>query len=384
MRTIGVVTGARADYGIYIPLLKRIQADPELHLHLTITGMHLSPSHGSTFRMIEADGFTIDEKVDMLLASNTPEGMSKSIGMGVVGFSQLFSRVRPDILIVLGDRFEMIAAPLAALPFQIPVAHLHGGELTQGAIDDALRHAITKLSHLHFVSTDTYARRVIQMGESPWRVTVAGALSLDNLTEIPLLTAEALAAQFQIPLHPAPLLVTFHPVTQEQDQVAWQIEELLTALEQTALPVVFTLPNADSGGYLIAEQIKAFVTRHSFAYLVENFGTQAYFSMMRFASAMVGNSSSGIIEAASFQLPVVNIGTRQQGRVRGDNVIDVGYANEEIMSGIKKALAPEFHEKTKNLQNPYQAAYKASDIIVSVLKSIPLDDRLTTKVFNDQ
>lgn len=382
MRTISIVTSARADYGYYLPIMRAIQADPALALHLIVTGMHLSNAHGKTVNVIEQDGFTIDERIESLLATDSPEGIAKSMGVGVMGFAELFKRFRPDILLVLGDRFEMCVAPLAALPFKIPVAHLHGGELTQGAIDDALRHMITKLSHLHFVATQAYARRVIQMGEEPWRVTVCGAPSLDNLHSLELWSRATLQERLNFPLDPAPLLVTFHPVTLEYEQTAWQIGELLAALDAVGMPVIFSAANADTSGEIVNQCIADYVEVHANALLVQNLGTQAYFSLMQYGAGMVGNSSSGIIEAASFKLPVVNIGTRQGGRAQGANVLDCGYTRQEILTAIQKATAPHFRASLADLQNPYGAG-NASGQIIARLKEVELGDKLTRKVFHD-
>ena len=382
MRTIGVVTVGRSDYGIYLPVFRRVEEDPDLRLYLIVAGMHLSPEFGLTVREIEKDGFEIGECIEMLLSSDTPEGIGKSMGLGTLGFAQAYGRFCPDILLVLGDRFEMHAAALAALPFKIPVAHIHGGEVTQGAIDDALRHSMTKLSHLHFVSTQEYARRVIQLGEEPWRVIVSGAPSLDNLNTVKLLEREELATRFGLHLDETPfLLATFHPVTLEYEQTEWQVAELLAALEACGLPVVFTMPNADTSGHIIVRMIGEFVATHSSARFVDNLGTQGYFSAMALATAMVGNSSSGIIEAPSFRLPVVNIGTRQDGRVRGPNVIDVGYERKEIVQGIRTAVQTEFREKLHDSVNPYGRG-QASDRIVERLKEVALDEKLVRKRFH--
>jgi UDP-hydrolysing UDP-N-acetyl-D-glucosamine 2-epimerase len=383
LRAISAVTAARSDYGIYLPVLRRIREDADLSLRLIVTGMHLSPEFGLTVKEIEADGFEVAERVETLLSSDTPQGIAKSIGLGVLGFAQVYARSRPDVLLVLGDRFEMYAATLAALPFKIPVAHIHGGELTQGAIDDALRHSMTKLSHLHFVSTQEYARRVIQMGEEPWRVVVSGAPSLDNLRLVKLFTREELAARFGLRLGREPfVLVTFHPATLEYEQTEWQVAELLAALEVCDLPVIFTMPNADTSGRTIARMIEEFTATHRSAQAVDNLGTQGYFSMMALTAAMVGNSSSGIIEAASFELPVVNVGSRQRGRVRGENVIDVDYNRASILEGLQEALAPGFREKLRGIRNPYGSG-AASEKIVEVLKQVQLDDKLVTKRFHD-
>lgn len=382
MRTIGVVTVARSDYGIYLPILKKIQTDPKLKLQLFVTGMHLSPDFGYTVQVIEDDGFQIHERVEMLLASDTPEGIAKSMGLGTIGFAQAFSRSRPDILVVLGDRFEMYTAALAALPFNIPVAHIHGGELTQGAIDDALRHSITKLSHLHFVSTKLYANRVEQMGEEPWRVIISGAPGLDTIKEIELLNRQDFMSKYDIEIdEKAFLLVTFHPVTLELDKTKLQVTELLTALKESGMPIIFTMTNADTNSRLIIKMINKFVEDHTYAQAVGNLGTLGYFSLMGLASAMVGNSSSGIIEAASFKLPVVNVGNRQQGRIRPKNVIDVGYSHEDILEGISRSLSTE-HQPNLTGDNPYGDG-NAAERIVNKIKNVKLNDDLIKKRFID-
>lgn len=382
MRTIGIVTVGRSDYGIYQPILKRIVSDPDLKLCLFVGGMHLSKEFGFTVKAIESNGYTICERVKMLVSSDTPEAISKSMGMGLIGFAQAYRRSPPDILVVLGDRFEMHAAALAALPFNIPVAHIHGGELTQGAIDDALRHSMTKLSHLHFVSTQEYARRVAQLGEEKWRITVSGAPSLDNLKTINLLSGPVLEKKLGVKLTPLPLLVTFHPVTLEYTKAAWQTGELLAALKTISLPIIFTLPNADTGGRVIRAMIEKYVKQNDSASICDNLGVQNYFSLMNLASAMVGNSSSGIIEAPSLKLPVVNIGSRQGGRVRAKNVIDVDCRREDIVAGIRRAISDKFRSGLKGLINPYGNGH-AAERIVRQLKEVELNDRLIRKTFQD-
>jgi UDP-hydrolysing UDP-N-acetyl-D-glucosamine 2-epimerase len=382
MRTVAVVTVARSDYGIYLPILHKISASPTLRLHLIVSGMHLSPEFGLTANRIEEDGFEIGDRVEMLLSSDSPEGITKSMGLGVIGFAQVYARIRPDMIIVLGDRFEMHAAALAALPFKIPVAHLHGGEVTEGAIDDALRHSITKLSHLHFVSTEEYARRVCQLGEEAWRITVSGAPSLDNLQSVKLLDVKVMEERCGLSFNRPPLLVTFHPVTLEIEHTKYYVTELLAAVDAAGMPILFTLPNADTSGRLIREMIEAYVRENDRAEIVDNLGTQAYFSMMALATAMVGNSSSGIIEAASFKLPVVNIGTRQRGRTRGENVIDVGYSRGDIGEGIKRATDSGFRDVLNNLVNPYSCG-NAAEKVVSVIENIDIDQTLCVKQFCD-
>jgi UDP-hydrolysing UDP-N-acetyl-D-glucosamine 2-epimerase len=383
MRSLGVVTVGRSDYGIYSSILKRIHEDPELKLMLFAAGMHLSPRHGSTIKMIEADGYIPAARVEMIPENDTPRDIVHAIARGLQGFSDVFFHTAPDILVVLGDRFEMYSAALAALPFTIPVAHIHGGELTQGAIDDALRHSMTKLSHLHFVSTQEYANRVMQLGEAPWRITVAGAPGLDELEKFIPMDRADLENKIGLPLNGALLMITYHPETLDYEHAGEQIDHVLKALDKLALPVLFTLPNADTGGLEIARRIRLFLAQHPNARLMENLGTQLYFSLMTQAAVMVGNSSSGIIEAPSFELPVVNIGTRQSGRVRASNVIDVQCKSDDILAGIQKALKPAFKQSLKGLHNPYRSG-NAATIIVDTLKEIPLNRRLLVKEFYDE
>lgn len=382
MRTIAVVTGARSDYGIYLPLLRRISTNPALRLRLMATGMHLAPEFGLTWEVIAADGFEIEDRIECLLSSDSPEGTAKSMGLGIVGFAQAFGRRRPDVLVVLGDRFEMYAAAAAALPFRIPVAHIHGGELSEGAIDDALRHSMTKLSHLHFVATDEYRRRVLQMGEEPWRVKVVGALSLDNLGEMQLMTPGELEAHMGFGLEEAPLLITFHPATLEPGDALDQTQALLAALSVFPQPLVFTAPNADAQSRRIRRALSDYASEHSNATLVDNLGTRAYFSVMSIAAAMVGNSSSGIIEAASFHLPVVNIGDRQRGRVRAANVIDVPCGKEAIVDAVRTATSAGFRTQLSDLRNPYGDGHAATAII-DTLRETPLDGAMMMKRFHD-
>jgi UDP-N-acetylglucosamine 2-epimerase (non-hydrolysing)/GDP/UDP-N,N'-diacetylbacillosamine 2-epimerase (hydrolysing) len=363
---------------VYLPLLRAITADPTLSLRLLVTGMHLSPEFGSTVEAIEADGFHVAERVETLLSSDTPESIGKSMGLGTIGFAQVFAKDRPDILVVLGDRFEMHAAALAALPFNIPLAHIHGGEVTEGAFDNALRHSLTHLSHLHFVATEEYGLRVIRMGEEPWRVTVSGAPSLDSLRTMTLLERDQLEARIGLSFEPPPILVTFHPVTVEYEDTDWHVRELLGALETFDRPIVFTMSNADTHGRSITEQMKGFVGRHPNARLVASLGTHAYFSLMAQAAVMVGNSSSGIIEAMSFELPVVNIGTRQDGRIRAKNVVDVGYRRDELVPALRQALQPEARSRLRGHANPYGDG-RAAGRILATLKDVPLDARLLRK-----
>lgn len=363
MRTIGVVTTSRADYGIYRPVLGAIAAEPSLQLSLFVGGTHLRPDLGNTVRLIEADGRPITARIDMLGDSDAPAAIAQAMGKGVTGFAEAFDRHRPDVLLVLGDRFEMHVAALAALPLRIPVAHVHGGELSLGAIDDALRHSITKLSHLHFVATDDARRRVIQMGESPSRVHITGAPGLDNLREIQLLDRATLKLPQRF------ILVAFHPTTLEHEQTSAHMTELLAAITTSAFPAVFVQANADTGGRRINAMIEVYVTSHPESCIVRGQGTQFFFSAMALAEAMVGNSSSGIIEAPSFKLPVVNIGSRQAGRLRAANVIDVPPRRDAILEGIQRATGDSFRASLADLVNPYGDGHSSSRI-VNALRSI--------------
>ena len=383
MRKIALITGSRADFGIYRSLLRGIQEDPDLDLHLIVAGMHLSPEFGLTVNQIAEEGIEVKDRIEMLLSSDSPEGIAKSMGLGVIGFAQCFSRVQPDILVLLGDRFEMCAAALAALPFKTPLAHIHGGEVTEGAIDDAMRHSITKMSHLHFVTTEQYGHRVLQMGEEPWRITVSGAPGLDDIHSIKLYESKEFKECFGFDLDPAPLLVTFHPTTLEYEKAEWQMGQLLTALNKVDIPVIFTMPNGDTNGRKMLYLIQKYTLTHPSAFVVDTLGTRGYFTLMSRAAAMVGNSSSGLIEAPSFKLPVVNIGSRQKGRDRTRNVIDVDYDQGAILKGIEKALDPAFKTSMENLSNPYVRDRRAAEIIVERIKDVSLNNRLVIKRFYD-
>ena len=379
MRTIAAVTGARSDYGLLVPVLKGIVDDPTLRLTLLVTGMHLAPDFGLTVREVEQD-FEIAERVEMLVASDTPEAISKSVGLGVIGFAQAYSRHRPDLLVVLGDRFETFAAVTAALAFTIPIAHISGGEATEGAIDEAIRHSITKMSHLHFTAIDEYRSRVIQMGEEPWRVKTTGALGVDRIHSLVPLPIDELERRIGMSLETPPLLVTFHSTTLDPGQAEAQAEELLAALDRVGLPTLFSAANADTEGRVINNRVGDFVSRHQNSRFVTNLGSTVYLSLMRRSAAMVGNSSSGIIEAASFELPVVNVGSRQQGRVCGRNVIHTEVEAEAIVHAVRLATSPAFRESLRGLKNMYGDGH-ATARILEVLKTVPLDHKLLFKRF---
>lgn len=381
-RVIGVATVGRSDYGIYSPILRHIERDPMLVPLLFAGGGHLDGASGKSIDQIRDDGYEVGGVFAMPLQADTPEAAVHAMGVGMQALSSVFAERRPDLLLVLGDRYEMFIAALAAVPFGIPLAHLHGGELTEGAIDEQFRHALTKLCHLHFASTPAYARRLVQMGEEPWRVMVSGAPALDILRDITILSREELERDLQIDLSTPPLLVTFHPVTREPGQTAAHITALLSALERSGQPIIFTAPNVDPGRMTIDAAIRPFVRKRGRTWFFQNLGTRRYWSLMRHAGAMVGNSSSGIIEAASFELPVVNIGTRQAGRLQAENVIQVPCETGAIAEAVNTALSPAFRDTLRGLVNPYGDGY-AAERITERLKTVALDDALLRKRFHD-
>lgn len=382
-RKICVITGTRAEYGLLRWIIKGINDDPDLKLQLVVTGMHLSPEFGLTVREIERDGFPISERVEMLLSSDTETAIATSMGLGMIGFAKTYEKLEPDIIVVLGDRFEIFAAVAAAVPFRIPVAHIHGGESTEGLIDEAIRHAVTKMSHLHFVATEAYRRRVVQMGEEPGRVFCFGAPSIDSIYKLKLMGPKELSALLGIPNDKKIGVVTYHPVTLEKDTVVRQMDELLGALEIfPEIYWIFTMPNADTGGRIIVKKIDAFIDRNKLrGKAFVSLGQLKYLSLLKHAEVMVGNSSSGIIEAPSFALPVVNVGERQRGRVQSGNVINVPDCNEEkITEAISKALSDNFKSELKRMKNLYGKG-NSSVRIVAKLKKVRLNEKMIKKTF---
>jgi UDP-hydrolysing UDP-N-acetyl-D-glucosamine 2-epimerase len=383
-RQFAAVTTSRADFGLFQPVLERISEDAALDLRLMVSGAHFSPVYGSTVHEIERLQFSYERGLEMRLDSDTPEAISKSLGVGVLGFAQSFAVNRPDLLMVIGDRIEMLCAAVAAIPFNIPIAHLYGGKVTEGAIDELARHALTKMSHLHFVTTKRHAQRVIQMGEESWRVFNYGSPGLDRIHKYGRMAHGELCREFDLSPERPFVLVTFHPITLEPLQLGAQLRSLLDALARTDVQLVITYPNADAGSGEIIDAWEDFARDHTERVrLIKNAGPRRYFDLMASAAAMIGNSSSGIAEAPSFQLPVVNIGTRQTGFERAGNVIDVGYSADEIVAAIEKALSPVFRTSLKGIVNPYGDGHSSARI-VQTLRSIPLDDRLLRKKFVDQ
>ncbi|MCS7166162.1 MAG: UDP-N-acetylglucosamine 2-epimerase [Gemmatales bacterium] len=382
MRKIFIVTVARSDWGIYLPVIRRLREVPGVSLYILAGGMHHVREYGYTIEEVRQEAKDRLIELEFLLASDSPIGIAKSLSLGVLSFAPVFREHHPDILVVLGDRYEMLAAALAALPFQIPIAHIHGGELSLGAMDDSIRHSITKFSHLHFVATREYARRVMQLGEEPWRVLISGAPALDNIVHFHPMPRTEFFRTIGLPDEGPYLLVTYHPVTREYLDTEFHIRELLKALDILDLPVLFTSPNADTHGRVIHEHIQKYCQTHRNARFLPHCGVNLYYNAMYYAAAMLGNSSSGIIEAPSFRLPVVNVGTRQAGRLRAANVIDTGYGHSEILAAVSKVLQPSFRESLRNLQNPYGDGH-ASERIALTLSTIPLDRQLVKKRFFD-
>jgi len=373
MRKICVVTGTRAEYGLLSRLMRAIQEDPELELQVIATNMHLSPEFGLTYKEIEQDGFTINKKVEMLLSADTATSVVKSLGLGVIGFADAYDDLRPDMLVVLGDRYEMLGAVSSALFFHIPVAHISGGDVTEGAYDDAIRHSITKMSHLHFTSTEVYRKRVIQLGEDPSTVFNVGAIGLDNIRRMSLLDRKAFEESIAFELGEKSLLITYHPVTLEQSTAQEQFAALLEALDETAYRLIFTKPNSDSDGRVIIAMIDEYVRQHpEKAVAFTSLGYLRYLSALQYVDAVVGNSSSGIVEVPSFGLPTVNIGDRQKGRLRADSVIDCLPEKTEITQALQQAFSAEFKAKARQTVNPYEQPDTVEKIF-SVIKTYPLD-----------
>lgn len=383
MRKICVITGSRAEYGLLSSLMSVIRADNELLLQVIVTNMHLSPEFGLTYREIENDGFHIDKKVEMLLSSDTSNATTKSVGLAMIGFADAFEDLKPDLIVVLGDRFEILAAVSAALFYKIPVAHLHGGEITEGAYDDSIRHAITKMSHLHFTSTEEYRNRVIQLGEQPERVFNVGAIGVENIKTTSLLSKVELEESLGFQLGDKSLLVTFHPVTLEDSTAEKQCQNLLEALEQfPEYRIIFTLPNSDTDGRIIMGEIQDFTQKYkdrSIAFT--SLGKVRYLSALQYVSAVVGNSSSGIIEVSSFGIPTLNIGDRQKGRIAAESVVHCESSKEQISDGLRSIFSEQIKNVASRKQNPYDKEGTAN-AICSILKKNPLKDMIKKTFYN--
>ncbi len=373
IRKICIITGTRAEYGLMRWVMQGIKDDPALSLQVIATGMHLSPEFGLTYHEIERDGFQIDRKVEMLTSSDTPVGIAKSMGLGLIGFADALNELRPDLVVALGDRFEIFAAVCAALVARIPIAHLHGGESTEGAFDEALRHSITKMAHLHFVAAQEYRRRVIQLGEHPERVFLVGGLGTDTIQRTALLDRQALEASLDFRLGARNLLITFHPVTLDGESSAQQMAELVAALEQLDddTHLIFTMPNADNGSRELARMVEDFVAAHSNARAYASLGQLRYLSCMQQVDGVVGNSSSGLTEAPSLATGTVNIGDRQRGRLKAQSVIDCVPQRQAILDSINTLFTTNFRRSLGTVVSPYGNG-GASQKIVQVLRGHPL------------
>jgi len=382
MKKICIITGTRAEYGLLRWIMEEIQNDPGFELQIVATGMHLSPEFGFTYKAIEEDGFKITKKIEMLLSSDTPSGIGKSMGLGLIGFADAFAELSPDLIILLGDRFEIFAAASAALIARIPVAHLHGGERTEGAFDESLRHAITKMSHLHFVATEEYRNRVIQMGENPDTVFQVGGLGIDGIKKLALLSRNSLERELSVKFKDKNLMITFHPVTLENATAEKQMDELLAALEhleETLL--IFTYPNADTDGRKLIQKIERFVAGHKNSVAFTSLGQLRYLSCLQFVDGVIGNSSSGLIEVPGFRKGTINIGERQRGRIQAASVIQCDPDQKSILYSIQKLYSEDFQEKLKSVTNPYGNG-GASEKIVQILRQHS-DFQSVTKTFYD-
>ncbi len=379
-KKICAVSGSRAEYGVLKPVLKAIDNSPNLELLIVATAMHLSKECGNTVSEIIDDGFTVHERVEMPMFSDDPIGIGKSIGHEIINMVECLRKMDPDIVLICGDRYEIFAVATAAMALNYPIAHISGGEITEGAVDEQIRHAITKMSHIHLVALDENAERVIQMGEEPWRVHTVGGPWADNIVDLDYLEKKELEDAIGIKLSEPTVLVTYHPVTLYLEDTKTNINNLLSALDEIDAQIIFTYPNADAGRIIIIKAIEKFVETHSNASVFKSFGSYLFLNLLSKVDILVGNSSSGMSETQSFKLPVVNIGNRQKGRIITDNIICTGEKRNEILAAIKKSLCKEFKSQIQNMGNPY---YKggAAKKIEKILSDIELGPKLIIKQF---
>ena len=382
MKKITLITGSRADYGLLRSVIEGIEKSNKLKLSLIVTGMHLSNEFGLTISEIEKDGFPINKKIEMLVGSDTPSAITKSIGLGMIGFADAFKEIETDLLLVLGDRYEILSAVTSALISRIPVAHLHGGELSEGSIDESIRHSITKMSHLHFVSNEIHRKRVIQLGEQPSSVFTVGALGIDNILQTKLYNKEEIETELNFKFKKQNLLITYHPVTLEDNNSEYQIDELIKVLSTFRdTGFIFTMPNSDTNGRIITTKIKDFVKSNSNAVLFANLGQKKYLSCIKYVDAVIGNSSSGLIEVPTFHKPTVNIGDRQKGRIRAKTVIDCSDDCNSIKDALTKALSKKYFLSIQGASNPYGNG-GSSQKIINIIKRFNLEN-LIKKDFYD-
>ena len=382
MKKICIVTGTRADYGLLRFVMEGIRDASDLELQIIATGMHLSPDFGMTASEIEGDGFHIDQRVEMLMSSDTPVGVSKSMGLGMIGFADAYAQLKPDVVVVLGDRFEIFSAAAAAMVTCIPIAHLHGGEATEGVIDEAIRHSVTKMSHYHFVATEAYRQRVIQLGENPDRVQLVGGLGVDSISRVELMSRAELEHSLDFKFGQRNLLVTFHPVTLERGSATTQMQALLDAVDQLQdTNIIFTLPNSDTGGRVVIQMIEAFVQKRPHAKSFPSLGQKRYLSCIAQVDGVVGNSSSGLIEVPSFRKGTINIGDRQAGRLRAESVIDCAPTRTDIAAAFQRLYSPEFQTSLASVRNPYGEP-GASEKIVNAIKQVDLTNILKKRFYD--
>ena len=379
MKKICIVTGTRAEYGLLKPVIEKVNTSVNMELQLVVTGMHLSSEFGLTYREIEEDGYPITAKIEMLLSSDTASGVTKSMGVALLGFADYFEAHRPDIVVVLGDRYEILMAASAAMMARIPIAHIHGGETTQGAVDEAIRHSITKMSHLHFTATQEYRNRVIQLGEQPSNVYHVGALGVENARSVVLMDKRALEESLSLTFRAPAILVTYHPVTLENLTAEKQFEALLQVIDgHKELQIIFTKANSDPNGRIINQMIDDFAEKNSERCAVfTSLGQVRYLSTLQFCDAVMGNSSSGIIEVPSFGIPTIDIGDRQKGRISAASVIHCGNESADIDGALRRAMSLEFRSLIREQKNPYEGS-RTSEQIVEVIEKA-LDEGIDIK-----
>jgi GDP/UDP-N,N'-diacetylbacillosamine 2-epimerase (hydrolysing) len=382
LKKVLVVTGTRAEYGLLRWVIDGISKSSLLELQLCVTGMHLSPEFGLTYKEIVKDGYQIDSKVEMLLSADTPSAITKSMGLGLIGFAGELTRLKPDLILILGDRYEIMCAAMAATVARIPIAHLHGGEATEGCIDEAIRHSITKMSHLHFVAAEEYRKRVIQLGENPDRVFCVGGMGVDNILKLDLLSKQELEHALDFELGIKSMLVTFHPVTLEGNTSGFQMRELLNSLSELKnYKIIFTMPNADTDGREIQQLIEKFCLDNNNCRAFTSLGQLRYLSCLKYVEVVVGNSSSGLLEVPSFGIPTVNIGDRQKGRLKADSIIDCDPKKDCISRAIERVTSSDFKSFCKLVKNPYGNG-GACEIIIKKIENTNLQNILE-KFFYD-
>lgn len=384
MKKISILTASRAEYGLLKPIINKLNRQNEFEVYIVVTGAHLSPEFGFTYNEIIHDGNIIHEKIEILLSSDSPTSISKSMGLAMISFAEYFERLKPDMLLVLGDRYETLAVCIAAMNQKIPIAHLYGGETTQGALDESIRHAITKLSYLHFTSTQDYRKRVIQLGEHPDRVFCIGAMGIENIYNQKLMSKQELESSINFDLKAPYALITFHPVTLEDSSSEEQFQALLNVCKKHQnMSFIFTKANADSDGRIINKLIDNYIQENENAIAFTSLGLTRYLSALKYCEMVIGNSSSGLIEAPSFGIPTINIGDRQKGRLQAESVINCLPKTKEIDMAIKIASSQSFKQKVKNIVNPYGDG-KSSDKVVEILKKFLLGKHIKLKkVFYD-